>query len=55
MIAGNPDELLDNFAHELAEKQREWAKTFGETPTQQALRSIINESADLIDPEVSGV
>jgi hypothetical protein len=45
---------LDDFEkavrHEAAEKQRAWASTYGDSPAQQALRSIINEAANMIDP-----
>lgn len=50
--AAEANRLIDAFAHELAEQQRAWAETFGDTPTQQAMRSVMNECADQIDPYV---
>lgn len=35
---------------EAADKQRAWADSYGTTPTQEAVRSIIREAAALIDP-----
>ncbi|MFJ2568945.1 hypothetical protein ACIOYT_00795 [Streptomyces halstedii] len=41
--------LKREHAHDLAEEQRKWSETFGDTPAQQAVRSIIREAADRID------
>ncbi|MFE2850541.1 hypothetical protein ACFXJO_05335 [Streptomyces lavendulae] len=45
--------VVDAFAHNLAEKQRAWADSFGATPAQQAVASIVREAADLIAPEAA--
>ncbi|MFE4915772.1 hypothetical protein ACFRCX_30170 [Streptomyces sp. NPDC056652] len=42
--------LLQEHAHKLAEQQRDWADSFGTSPTQQAITSVICEAADIIDP-----
>lgn len=42
---------LDDYTQGLAGKQRAWADTFGDTPAQQAVASIVREAANLIAPE----
>ncbi|WP_030997531.1 hypothetical protein [Streptomyces sp. NRRL F-5630] len=45
------EELVDAFAHELAEEVRAWAAATYPAPRQQApLRHVVDTAADLIDP-----
>ncbi|MFD8949482.1 hypothetical protein ACFV0B_11565 [Streptomyces xanthophaeus] len=46
-------EVLSIHAKQLAEKQRAWADSFGATPAQQAVASIVREAAALIAPEAA--
>lgn len=46
--------LLDNYARSLADQQRAWANTFGNSSTQHAIKAIVHEAADRIDPDKKG-
>jgi hypothetical protein len=45
--------VLNDYTLGLAGKQRAWADTFGDTPAQQAVASIVREAADLIAQEAA--
>jgi hypothetical protein len=53
MIADNADELLDAYAHELAEKIRKYADDRFDVGVHNQWHEGAHDGADEIDPEVS--
>ncbi len=47
------DTLIDDFAHDLAERIYEWADTFGDSTTGKSMRAIVREGVALIDPHTA--